>query len=252
MEENLADHLAFLPRYLQSGKVYDEPDLQLADSGVPCDTFNTVCGTRLAPVDAETRVTWAIEYFAAKRFPFAWWVGPHSTPRDLGTRLEAHGLRHAERESAMVLNLLARADDLPGPDDLRIRIVRSHEELRDYARVVAANWDPPDRWVMQVFEEAARLLLRPEGPSCCFVGYLDGEPVAASECFFSGGVAGIYNVVTLRHARRRGIGTAMTVAALDFARARGYAAAVLQASGEGERVYARLGFSICGEFDEYH
>ena len=64
-------------------------------------------------------------------------------------------------------------------------------------------------------------------------------------------MAGLYAVVTLPRARRRGIGTAMVVAPLTDARAAGFRTATLQASAGGQGVYARLGFLPCGAFREY-
>jgi len=46
----------------------------------------------------------------------------------------------------------------------------------------------------------------------------------------------------VRRARGRGIGKAVTVAALKHAVRLGYRYAVLQASGEGEQLYLKIGF----------
>src|SRR5439155_24576429 len=87
---------------------------------------------------------------------------------------------------------------------------------------------------------------RRTGPWVRFVGFLDGRPVASSGMFAGGGVVGIYNVATLRSMRRRGIGTAMTLAAMRHGRSLGYHVAVLGASDLGRGIYERLGFrDVC-------
>jgi ribosomal protein S18 acetylase RimI-like enzyme len=79
-----------------------------------------------------------------------------------------------------------------------------------------------------------------------FVATLDGRPVGYSLVLLDRGVAGIYWVGVIRRFRRRGIGAAITLAAMRFAQQHGYRYAVLQASGEGESVYRRLGFEeVC-------
>jgi GNAT superfamily N-acetyltransferase len=75
-----------------------------------------------------------------------------------------------------------------------------------------------------------------------FGGYLDGRPVASSVAFRSGSVVGVYSVATAEHARRRGIGSAMTWQAVEAGRRWGCEAATLQASAMGEPVYRTMGF----------
>src|SRR5215204_4586396 len=132
------------------------------------------------------------------------------------------------------------------PDGLKIRRVSDERGLSDYAQVIAANWDPPDEAVSTFYARVAPALLEPDCPARLLLGYVQGKPVVASECFLYAGVAGLYNVVTLPTARQRGFGSALTLAALLKAREAGYRTAVLQASARGQSIYARLSFVECG------
>ena len=60
------------------------------------------------------------------------------------------------------------------------------------------------------------------------------------------GVAGMYDVGVRADARRRGIGRALTAAACSLARAQGCRYATLNATFEGELLYAALGFRTVG------
>jgi predicted GNAT family acetyltransferase len=53
------------------------------------------------------------------------------------------------------------------------------------------------------------------------------------------------------HARRRGLGTALTALHLQLARDRGCKTASLQATEMAERIYAAIGFRDLGRFVEY-
>jgi ribosomal protein S18 acetylase RimI-like enzyme len=78
-----------------------------------------------------------------------------------------------------------------------------------------------------------------------------GETVATAIAFDHGGDCGIYNMSTLEHARRRGLGTALTARHVHDAARRGCSTASLQSTPMAERVYAAVGFSDLGRFLEY-
>ena len=80
---------------------------------------------------------------------------------------------------------------------------------------------------------------------------LDGVEVATGLAHDHAGDCGVFNVSTHATARRRGIGTAVTVALLEDAAARGCATASLQATPMAEGVYAAVGFRDLGRILEY-
>lgn len=77
-----------------------------------------------------------------------------------------------------------------------------------------------------------------------FVGELDGEAVATSMLATTAevGLAGIYSVATRVAHQGRGLGTALTAAALTAAAQQGYDTAVLEPSPSGAPMYRRMGF----------
>lgn len=248
-DENLAAHFTWVQRRTAGMRAALEADLVRTECGMPCDTFNAVCRARLTPAAAPARIREAIAWFSGQ--PFSWWVGPADEPADLGARLADAGLVPSETEVAMAANLSRmRPVDL-APGGIRIRRVATAPELADFARINAANWSPPDEYVMRFYEAAAPVLLERDCPLRLYVGYAGGEAAAAAEMTVAGGVAGLYGISTLAGHRRRGYGSAMTARPLLDARDEGMATAVLQASADGVGVYERIGFARFGGITEY-
>lgn len=75
-----------------------------------------------------------------------------------------------------------------------------------------------------------------------FTARLDGRPVGTSIAIRTGEVAGVYGVGTAPEARRRGVGTAASWAAVAAGRAWGCDTIVLQATEMGLPIYERMGF----------
>ena len=159
---------------------------------------------------------------------FAAWV--HETDGALGRELERRGY---------VLDTTTRAMGMPlgelrgSPPELDL----APPDWGDYLRLFDLPADLLNESV------ATRFHLR--------VARLDGAPVAASLAFDCDGDCGVYNVGTVEHARRRGLGSAVTLLALHEARDRGCTTASLQATAMAERLYAALGFRDLGRYLEY-
>ncbi|MGH3119144.1 MAG: GNAT family N-acetyltransferase [Gaiellales bacterium] len=75
-----------------------------------------------------------------------------------------------------------------------------------------------------------------------FVARLDGRPVGKSLAIRSPAASGVYDVGTLKTARRRGVGSAVTWAAIAAGQAWGCDAIVLQSSQMGLSMYGAMGF----------
>jgi len=251
LEQNI---LAFFSRMAGSpgGTRQESPQGVRICSGVPYAIFNWVLRSRFSEGEADRRVAETVRYFEGRRVPFTWGVGPGDRAEGLRERLVDRGFTE-EHAPGMALDL----SDLPSrplPEGLALRPVRNIDEEREFCRTLNAG-------DFQESEEIARAIpdvLRPtrddrvEAPSLdCFVGYWKDRPVCTSALFVSDGVAGIWGVATVPHARRRGFGAAATVAALGLGRSRGCSTAVLVATTAGEPVYRRLGFREVFRFTQY-
>jgi hypothetical protein len=228
-----------------------DDELVVSDSGLASDTFNFVCRARLSNDRAGKRIAQVVERFTSARRPFSWWLGPTDEPGGLGAMLLAAGFEAAESEVAMAAELSRLEPADLSPHGLRIERVTTPAQVRDFARINAANWNPPDPMVLRFYDLATPLLIRSDCPLRLYLGYLGDEAVATAELTVCRGAVGLYNICTLSTHRRKGFGSALTLRPLLDARAEGHHTAVLQASAEGQGVYARLGFRETGQYTEY-
>jgi len=227
------------------------PELVLADSGLPCDTFNFVCRARLADDRVRAAAIDAASYFSDCKRPFSWWVGPADQPPTLAAVLDDIGLERAESELAMALPLEALPERAPAVADLDVRRVRTKSELETLALLSASNWDPPDPHVRAFYQQTAAALLSADAPQWFYVGYVDGIPIATAEAVLRDQTVALFNISTRPAFRGRGIGSMMTWQPLRDARTAGCDLAVLQAAAAGVGVYRRLGFRPFGEVTEF-
>ena len=230
IEANMAEFWRCFGR-LPGAVMHDEPDLLWFATGVPDGSLNGVIHSQFTDDDAASRIDETLEYFGRRRLPMQWWVGPSSRPADLGERLEARGLASRPwSPPGMAVDLGALSP--PGaPAGLEVHRVTDEATVKSWLAASGAQT-----------EALATAGIEPEGPMRHYVGLLEGEPVGASSLMLAAGVASLQLVATVPEARRRGVGTAMSLAPMVDARALGYRIGILASSPLGFGVYSRIGF----------
>ena len=225
-----------------------DPDASWA-VGEALDPFvNTVASARFDADTADRRIAEIVATYDALPSPFVWWRAPFHAPADLGPRLEAAHVFEVGEAPAMTLDLRVLGPAPEPPSGFELRGVTDEETLRAYLAILDA--DPPPAGAPAMFppEKVDRIVasvvprLADEPAPLRVLGLLDGRPVSTSRLSLAGGAAGIYAVATLREARGRGLGAALTYACLATGRDLGYRIATLQSSDMGLRIYQRLGF----------
>ncbi|WP_223168180.1 GNAT family N-acetyltransferase [Nonomuraea sp. SYSU D8015] len=171
--------------------------------------------------------------------PWMWWVGPDSRS-DLADHLLATGATEIGTMPVMAARV-DRAISVDTPPELEIEQVAGPDSLREWVTAYAPSFGVAPDQVHHVIRAEDN---RPDQSNGLvrFAGRWNGRLVGTSALLDRHGVAGIYVVTTAAEYRRRGIGTALTAAALREARERGLRVATLQASPDGAPVYHRMGF----------
>ena len=193
---------------------------------------NAVLAHELGPAERTDAIDAMEAAYASAAVPrFAAWV--HETDKAMRADLQARGYHVDTVTRAM--GMAVRDVRLPRPDlDLAPSVWTA------YLRLLVRDGAPPG-----LLEGVDSSVFHP------LIARLQGDDVAAGLAFDLHDDCGIYNVGTLPHARRRGLGTAVTALLVHDAAARGCRTATLQSTTIGERVYAAVGFRDLGRILEY-
>jgi GNAT superfamily N-acetyltransferase len=236
IEENAAELLMAMGA-AGGGTQRDDGTVRWTIGGSPLDYHNVVVAADLSDDQVDSTIAASLELMRQYGVPGSWHVGPSMRPGDLGTRLLEAGFRYDGSEPGMAVKLseLREPAAVPG---LEISRISTEAELDVWEATLGRGFGEGEkeaRWVAQVYR---RLGLA--DPWRHYLAYLDDKPVATTTVFLAAGAAGVYFVMTVPEARRRGIGAAITYAALR--NVDGVEYAVLGSSDAGRSVYARLGF----------
>ncbi len=241
MEENYiayATYFSHVP-YLE---LQESPDVTLIMSN-EIRFWNIVTRTHLAPTSVTPTIEALISRFEALTLPLTWHILPSTQPSNLADYLEEYDFLFFDEEPHMVIELANAILDLPHIPGFTIERVTDTASLARWHSAAVAGFFPTTPSLGQLFLDAYTLLgFDSQGPFLHYTGFMNGEPVAASTLLFTEGMAGIYDVCTIPSARGKGFGTAITLAPLLEAQARGYRFVCLQATHMGYPLYKRVGF----------
>jgi ribosomal protein S18 acetylase RimI-like enzyme len=237
---SLFDHLKTWPRL----ELHDDGACCWTLSHLPYPLFNSVVRARFGPDVADAAIDERIRACSDRNVPMLWWTGPSTEPADLGARLERRGFL-LEPALGMVGDIQHISEQ---PSNLAIDVepVWDRAHLMAWSRVLCLSFGAPQAFGDAFADLADAVGLGPASPFRHYLGLINGEAVATCSLFLGAGVAGIYDVGTLPERRRRGIGAALTRAALADAAAAGYRMAILHSSTLGAAMYRAIGFNdVC-------
>lgn len=233
-------HLASWPRV----RIHDDGACGWTSSDLPFPLFNSVFQARLDKA-ADEVIEARVQDCRDRRAAMLWWTGPSSTPADLGDRLTQRGFM-LEPASGMCADLDGATTETSTDPDVRIEAVEDEATLVTWCRVLCSAFGAPQAFGEAFGEAAIAIGLGRDSVFRHFLARVNGEPAATGSLFFGAGVAGIYDVATVPERRRRGLGAAVTRAAMAAAREGGCRTAILHASAAGAGLYRSLGFTdVC-------
>ena len=201
-------------------------------TGLPIGMFN---GCIVARPAASEDLTAALDWVAERDVPYGLWIHEELTAGLAQTVSERAMEQHDWLVPQMVLD---RPLELPASSPgVTVRSVSDGRSLDEFRQVIVEDGTP---------EYVARRLFSDDfaaDPEVeLVIASLDGRAVGTSLAIRTDEVAGVYAVGTLADARRRGVGSAATRAAVAAGRAWGSEVVVLQATEMGFPIYRAMGF----------
>lgn len=220
-----------------SGSVHRFGSVHAIATGRDLRFFN-----RVMAMDAASRprdVLAAIDWIEGRGWPVMVQLGDRTTDVTRTAVMDLGLVADRWEPSVMVLEPIPDAP--PPPPGLRLR-TGGRELHADFTTAVPTG---------TVLQRALSPAFTADADVRLAVAYVDGAPVARAAAIHSGSAIGVYVVGTDKAFRRRGIGRAVTWAAIEAGvRAWGGSIALLQSSEMGVPVYASMGFREVGRYIE--
>ncbi|MHA1965887.1 MAG: GNAT family N-acetyltransferase [Candidatus Thorarchaeota archaeon] len=233
-------------------------DILRTFTGLPDPMMNSIICTRIQKQNLENQVNENVEFFENRGVPHMWWVGPNSAPKLFGELLIKKGLVKSEWDTPTMGVDLRTLDDsklqeISDKSGVLLNPIETETDLVLLRGLLPNLFPEFSTLFFDALDSIFRIKLREgEGAELVnFVAKIDGVPVGASTIVLAAGVAGLYNVGTLKEHRGKGVGSAVSLKALLYGRRRGYETGILQSTAEGYNVYTRLGFKEYFKWQTY-
>ncbi|HEY0755522.1 MAG TPA: GNAT family N-acetyltransferase [Ktedonobacteraceae bacterium] len=245
LEANLEEEMMNFGRVLAGAEVYNDGEIEGFYTGR--GHLNGILRTHLRHSDPESvkqSIDRALAYFRAKKVgEIGWSVGQDCQPARLAAYLERLGFSKLDEENVgMALDMAAMRVEEGHVEGLEIRELLELKDLNVLRKMEIEGFGSSEvmaGYYCEMYENAG---FGPGSHWRHLGGWWRGEVVAATSLLFHAGVAGIYGVATVPHARQRGIARALVLRAISIARQADYRIAILSPTDMSEGIYRRLGF----------
>jgi len=243
VDANLVEYGRFMARATPGGQATEEAGALLVAGATASPAIVNSAFMARSSVDPAAMLPAASTFFRTRAHGYGIWTRDDADAA-LEAALPAAGFVLVTDMPLMVLD--DQPPERPAPAGVIVLPVTDEAGAEDFRLVALDGFaeDEEERSAVESKFTAAAGLLAPEVASA--VAYVDGRPVAAAMSFTAVGCARISWVGTLPEHRRRGLGAAVTRAAIRGGFDRGARFSALESSALGAPVYRALGFREIG------
>ena len=239
VDANLVEYGRFMARATPGGAAEERAGALLVSGTTPTPVIVNSAFMTEAAVDPGAVLPAAATFFRTRGHGYGIWTRGHADAA-LDAVLPDAGFEIAIELPVMVLD--GRPQERPAPPAVEIDPVVDEATATEFRFIALAGFagDEDERAAAESKFGDLAGLRQPE--IAAFVARVDGRPAAAALSFTALGIARVGWVGTLPADRRRGLGAAVTRAAILGGFARGARWAALESSAMGAPVYRALGF----------
>ncbi|BBH52000.1 GNAT family N-acetyltransferase [Fluviispira sanaruensis] len=256
-ENTVKEKFFYIPQFLNDCSVEIYEGFKITKSPYISSMFNIAWLNNINPVHLESSLNKLINHF--KPNPFALWIGPNSTPKQINEILQNLGFVKEASETGMTyaFNQINNSFNSANIKELYDEILNSNiiKEINDENSMkffisVLENYDPEARkYYLKIANE---LGFKDNKPYRFFYHEADGCSTCIASLFFKDEICGIFDVLTHDNYRNQGHASKMMKYLLNFAKEHGAKYMGLTASSpEAVSIYKKLGFIEMGEYDCY-
>lgn len=240
IEDNLCAYAAFLGA-TSGAQLHMHANVLWVISRIPTLPFTGILRPYPPAAALPATVTSTMDFFHQQQARPSWIFSPQRCSPDLVAYLGQYHLTETANLPGMALNLsLLQPVDLP---PFHVTSVTDRELLARWVGIYAESNGAPDWIATELLALFGATDYCSAGPLRLYLGWQADQPVATAATFGHADSVGLYEVATLPAFRRQGIGTSITVQALNEARQQGYTLATLVSSSLAEQLYRKLGFT---------
>ena len=223
----------------------EHPYAVVMQSEIPNPFFNNIFSANIPHSKAQVVVDDLVDRFRSRQVPCFWWSGPVNHDLQIVELLESHGFAEVFDAPAMAIDL-SRELALKRVSAEIIEL-QNKDQMADWTQTCSAAYGFDETFSLWWDDLFTNLPFGGSKPLRQILAYCDDKPVATASLFIDNGVASLANVGVRDGFRRRGIGSAMTITALQIAQALGCRWGVLFSSPMGISMYESIGFRQYGE-----
>lgn len=200
-----------------------------------------IFSVHLSADTVDQRIQEIVTDIKAGIIPDSFIITQNSTPAHIADRLAQNGFHLDQSVPCMVMDIADLGDARPQSDRIQIVLVEDVHTLRTWVDIVNTALFECEIMSFEQFHDLYSLM-----NTRCFLALYDNIPAAVSMIIMDGTIATLEFVAAHKEYRHRGLGSAVTFAALHYAQANHVKTISLRAEPDAIRLYQKVGFrEIC-------